>query len=158
SALKRHIESQGLSPALRGALMGLRARMVHSRADGSSQGRKLIAAVEAMLAQEGASGETAPRFRPKPDAWGKAIEAMLPGLAPDLAARAQQLLVFAAQGGENAKPAKGWLKAAESTLSSGERESDGVLLLDSIELYEPGVALSLENQNTLRALLWLAAM
>jgi hypothetical protein len=86
-ALKRHVDTRGLSPAVREALSGLRARMVHSRADGNSQGRKLIAAVEAMLAKEANNAEAVPRFRPKSDAWGKAIEAKLATFAPELRAR-----------------------------------------------------------------------
>jgi hypothetical protein len=157
-ALKRHVETRGLSPAVREALSGLRARMVHSRADGNSQGRKLIAAVEAMLAKEANNAEAAPRFRPKSDAWGKAIEAKLATFAPEPRARLAYLLALASQGGENAKPAKGWLKAAEQALASPACEHEGVLLLDAIELHEPGANISFENQNTLRALLWLAAM
>ena len=34
----------------------------------------------------------------------------------------------------------------------------GDQLLDFIECYEPGLTLALENQNTLRALIWLAAL
>jgi hypothetical protein len=158
NVLKRYVAARGLSSAVREALSGLRARMVDSRADQNSQGRKLIAAVEAMLANKSAGADAGPRFRPEPDAWGKAIEAKFTTFAPDLCARLTQLLALASQGGENAKPAKGWLKAAEKALASVQREHDGVLLLDLIELHEPGVNISLENQNTLRALLWLAAL
>ena len=156
NVLKRHVETRGLSPAVGEALAGLRARMVHSHADHSSEGRKLIAAVEAMLANEDSSVEAAPRFRSKPDAWGKAIEAKLSTLALDVRACLTQLLVLASQGGDNAKPAKGWLKAAEKALASVACEH--ALLLDLVECHEPGVNIALENQNTLRALLWLAAM
>ena len=65
-ALKRHVDTRGLSPDVREALSGLRARMVHSRADGNSQGRKLIAAVEAMLAKEGNFSIPVPRHRTNP--------------------------------------------------------------------------------------------
>jgi hypothetical protein len=46
----------------------------------------------------------------------------------------------------------------EKELASGEREREGVLLLDAIECHEPGVSVALENQNTLRALVWMAAI
>ena len=41
--LKRHVETKGASSALRDVLSGLRNRMVHSAADRSSEGRKLLA-------------------------------------------------------------------------------------------------------------------
>src|SRR5262249_46495278 len=44
STLKRHVETQGLSAAVREALSGLRARTVHTRAALNSEGRKLVAA------------------------------------------------------------------------------------------------------------------
>jgi hypothetical protein len=68
------------------------------------------------------------------------------------------LLELAAKGGDNAKPAKGWLKSAEQTLGACDRERICEQLLDLIECYEPGLTLALENQNTLRALIWLAAL
>jgi Domain of unknown function (DUF4132) len=158
SALKRHVETRGLSAAVREALAGLRARMVHTQAALNSEGRKLVAAVDAMLAHESRGSSDEPRFTPKPDAWGKAIGAKLDAMAPDARARLTRLLASAAQGGDNAKPAKGWLKTVEKQLASGERERDGALLLDAIECHEPGVSLALENQNTLRALVWMAAI
>jgi hypothetical protein len=158
SALKRHVETRGLSAAVREALAGLRARMVHTQAALNSEGRKLVAAVDAMLAHESRGFDDEPRFTPKPDAWGKAIGAKLDALAPEARTRLTRLLASAAQGGDNAKPAKGWLKTVEKELASGEREQDGALLLDAIECHEPGVSLALENQNTLRALVWMAAM
>jgi len=158
SALKRYVEMHGLSNAVREALAGLRARMVHSQADRNSEGRKLVAAVEAMLARASDASAGEARFTPKPDDWGKAIGAKLDAMPPEPRARLTRLLALAAQCGENAKPAKGWLKTAEKGLASGEREHDGMLLLDAIECHEPGVNLALENQNTLRALIWLVAM
>jgi hypothetical protein len=158
SALKRHVEAHGLCADVRAALSGLRARMVHSHAGTSSEGRKLIAAVEAMLEPGGRSGDGELGFKPKPDAWGAAIEAKLAAMAPEPRARLACLLALASQGGANAKPAKGWLKRAQQEFAAGEPERDGTLLLDLIEAHEPGVELALENQNTLRALVWLAAM
>jgi hypothetical protein len=108
------------------------------------------------LANEASCVDAVPRFRPKSDAWGKAVEAKLTTLAPDVAARLTPLLVLASQGGDKAKPAMGWLKATEKTLASAPCEP--ALLVDLIECHEPGAQIFLENQNTLRALLWLAAM
>ena len=158
SALKRHIETHGLSAAVHEALSGLRTRMVHTQASGSSEGRKLAAAVDAMLTHDSRGPDDEPRFAPQPDAWGRAIGAKLDAMSAESRARLTRLLALAAQGGEDAKPAKGWLKTAEKDLASGERERDGALLLDAIECHEPGAALALENQNTLRALIWLAAI
>jgi uncharacterized protein DUF4132 len=161
-ALKRHIETKGLGTALHEALAGLRARMVHSNAAHNSQGRKLLVLVDGMLAHAGkaqaGAADAAPQFEAKGDAWGKALAGKLAAMPAEPRARATRLLVLASQGGGNAKPAKGWLKTAETELASGERERDGVLLLDIIECYEPGAQLALENQSTLRALIWLAAM
>jgi hypothetical protein len=107
SALKRHVETHGLSAAVREALSGLRARMVHTRADGNSEGRKLVAAVDAMLARASHASDGEPRFTPKPDDWGKAIGAQLGALPAQPRARLTRLLALATQGGNNAKPAKG---------------------------------------------------
>lgn len=157
-ALKRYVETHGLAPSVRDALSGLRARMVHGHSRGNSEGRKLLLIVDAMLAQvaEAPAGEA--RFKPKPDAWGSAIAEKLIALQPDRRARLTRLLALAAQGGATARPAKGWLKTAEKELATPTREDDGALLLDCIECHEPGGTLALENQNTLRALLWLAAI
>jgi hypothetical protein len=158
SALKRHVEMHGLTGGLREALSGLRARMVHGDSGGNSQGRKLLLAIDSMLAQAADTADDAPHFTAKQDAWGSAIAAKLAALPPDQRTRLTRLLELASQGGANAKPAKGWLKTVEKELASPERERDGALLLDCIECHEPGGSLALENQNTLRALLWLAAI
>ncbi len=158
SALKRHVETHGLSLVLREALTGLRTRMVHTAAAQNSEGRKLLVIVDAMFSHTGDAADSEPRFTPKNDAWGRALAAKLAGLVPELRARMTRVLALAAQGGGNAKPAKGWLKAAEQELAAGEPEREGVLLLEIIECHEPGAALAPENQNTLRALIWLAAM
>ena len=63
-----------------------------------------------------------------------------------------------AQGGKNAKPAKGWLKSAAKALDRPNRAELGEHLLGLIERHAPGTPNTLENQETLRALLWLAAM
>jgi hypothetical protein len=157
-ALKRYVETHGLSAAVREVLSGLRGRMVHTQAGSSSEGRKLAAAVDAMLAHDSHAADDEPRFTPQPDVWGKEIGAKLDAMPAESRARLTRLLALASQGGENAKPAKGWLKTAEKELASSDREQDGLLLLDAIECYEPGATLSLENQNALRALIWLAAI
>lgn len=157
-ALKRHVETHGLGAMMGEALTGLRARMVHSAAADNAEGRKLQVIVDAMLAHARDTSEGEPRFTPKDDAWGRAVAARLAELSSEARGRPTRLLALAAQGGGNAKPAKGWLKAAEQELKGGERERDGAFLLDIIEAYEPGAPLATENQNTLRALIWLAAM
>jgi hypothetical protein len=68
------------------------------------------------------------------------------------------LLSLAAQGGRNAKPSKGWLKSAAQALERPDHVQLGEHLLDFIECHDPGTHIALENQETLRALLWLAAM
>jgi hypothetical protein len=156
--LKRHVDTNGLGVGMRETLTGLRGRMVHTAASGNAEGRKLLVIVDAMLAHAGDAAGGEPRFTPKDDAWGRAVAARLVALPSEVCARLTHLLALAAQGGGNAKPAKGWLKAAEQELAVGQRARDGALLLDIIELYEPGAPLTTENQNTLRALIWLAAM
>jgi hypothetical protein len=158
SALKRHVKAQGLSAELRAGLSGLRARMGHAGASRSSEGRKLQSAVEALLAHEGSASEGQPSFKPKPDTWGKSVQAKLATLPADLRTQLTSLLALASTGGDNAKPGKGWLKSAEKELAPGERDRVGARLLEVIECHEPGTNLALENQNTLRALLWLAAI
>ena len=158
NVLKRHVETQGASPALREMLSGLRNRMVHSAADRSSEGRKLLANVEALIAHGNRPPGGEPRFDAKPDSWGKAATAKLGTLPSDVRSTVTALLELAAKGGDNAKPAKGWVKSAEQALNACERDRMCERLLDVIECYEPGLTLALENQNTLRALIWLAAM
>lgn len=158
TTLKRHVEANGLTPALRDALSGLRTRMTLGSAENNAEGRKLLSTIDAMLALEQAAPGTEPRFKPKPDAWGKALDAKLATLAFERRAHLTSLLALASKGGDNAKPAKGWLKSAAQELDRVGRDRIGEMLLDVIELYEPGDTLSLENQNTLRALIWLAAM
>ena len=158
NVLKRHVETKGASPALRDVLSGLRNRMVHSAADRSAEGRKLLAIVDAMLAHGNRPQGSASQFEAKPDAWGKAAAAKLATLPSDARSAMTALLELAAKGGDNAKPAKGWLKNAEQTLGACERDRMGEQMLAFIECYEPGLTLALENQNTLRALIWLAAL
>jgi len=158
SALKRHVDAHGLSPALRIVLAGLQARMVHTAAAQSSEGRKLRMIIDAMLCETRSTADGAPEFTPKDDAWGRAATVKLASLPPELRRRLTGTLALAAQGGGNAKPAKGWSKAATQHLAAADREREGALLLDIIECYEPGTVLTAENQNTIRALIWLAAM
>ena len=83
NVLKRHVETRGASPALRDVLSGLRNRMVHSGADRSSEGRKLLSLVDALIADGNRAEGGAPRFEAKPDAWGKGAGAKLATLPPD---------------------------------------------------------------------------
>ena len=122
NVLKRHVETKGASPALRDVLSGLRNRMVHSAADRSSEGRKLLAIVDAMLAYGSRPQGSEPQFEAKPDAWGKAATAKLATLPSDVRSAVTALLELAAKGGDNAKPAKGWLKSAEQALGACERD------------------------------------
>lgn len=158
NVLKRHVETKGASPALRDVLSGLRNRMVHSGADRSSEGRKLLSLIDALIAHGNRMEGDEPHFEAKPDMWGKAAGAKLATLPSDIRTRMTGLLELASKGGANAKPAKGWLKSAEQALNNTERSRISDQLLDIIECYEPGHTLVLENQNTLRALLWLAAL
>ncbi len=116
NVVKRHVETRGASPALQDVLVGLRTRMVHSSADSSSEGRKLISIVDALIAHQARPNGSAPHFEAKPDIWGKAVGAKLAALPPDMRSHAIRLLELAANGGGNAKPAKGWLKTVEAAL------------------------------------------
>ena len=116
NVLKRHVETRGASPALQDVLVGLRTRMVHSSADSSSEGRKLISIVDALIAHQARPNGSEPHFEAKPDAWGKAVGAKLAALPSDMRAHAIRLLELAANGGGSAKPAKGWLKTVEAAL------------------------------------------
>src|SRR6185503_19670012 len=128
-------------------LSGLRNRMVHSAADRGAEGRKLLAIVDAMLAHGNRPQGSEPQFEAKPDAWGKAATVKVAALPTDVRGTVTALLELAAKGGDNAKPAKGWLKSAEQALGACERERMCEQLLEVIECYEPGLTLALENQN-----------
>jgi hypothetical protein len=158
TVLKRHVEAKGASPALRDALSGLRNRMVHAAAGHSSEGRKLLSIVDALIGHDPRAAGSEPRFDAKPDAWGKAATAKLSAFPSDVRAQVTSLLELASKGGANAKPAKGWLKSAEQALDGCDRIRICEHLLDIVECHEPGGTLALENQNTLRALVWLAAL
>jgi uncharacterized protein DUF4132 len=158
NVLKRHVETSGASPTLRDTLVGLRSRMVHSSAESSSEGRKLISIVDALIAYRPRGDDGEPHFEAKPDPWGKALGVKLKTLPPDMRARATALLELAAKDGANAKPARGWLKSTADAFKGADRDRDCALLLEIIECHEPGGTLALENQNTLRALIWLAAL
>jgi hypothetical protein len=158
SALKRHVDTHGLTPRLRAALSGARASMNLRHVDSHLDGRELLSAVDAMLAHERLDVDQKPRYKPKPDAWGHALEARLAEMSFERRAELTPLLVLADGGGAAAKPTKTWLKQAEQELSRGNRERVGALLLEIIGDYEPGAKITLENRSTLRALMWLAAM
>ena len=159
NVLKRHVEVHGVSAGLREALSQLRKQMADGCFGGNAEGRKLMSAVEALLAHEGPASGSEPGFKPKPDAWGRAVASQLAVLSPKESVRLTGWLALAAKGGESAKPAKGWLKNVEKELASAsDRDRLGAVLLDVIEAYEPGSRIELDNQNTLRALLWFAAL
>ena len=158
SALKRHVDMHGLTPQLRLALSCVRASMVLRRVDSHLDGRELLSAIDAMLAHHGLEVGERPRYKPKPDAWGHAIEGRLAHLSFERRAELTPLLALAEAGGEAAKPTKTWLKQAQQEIARGNRERAGALLLEIIGDYEPGAKIELENRNTLRALMWLAAM
>jgi uncharacterized protein DUF4132 len=158
-ALERHVAGQGLSSELRRAIEKLLSEMARQGAERNAQGRKLKSGVEALLAhQETADGaaNTVAMFKPKQDDWGVAVMAKLATMPAQGPLGA--LLTLASEGGKNAKPAKGWLKSAAQTLDRPDQAQLGEYLLDFIECHEPGTPITLENQETLRALLWLAAM
>jgi hypothetical protein len=121
SALERHVQAQGLSPDLRAAIEGLLARMKHGYAEGNAQGRKLLNGVEALLSQQSGDNASIPAFKPRPDAWGRALSAKLETLPADERARLTPLLALAAKGGAGAKPAKGWLKSAAQAVAQPDR-------------------------------------
>jgi hypothetical protein len=160
-ALERHVAGQGLSGGLRRAIEKLLSEMARQGAEHNAQGRKLKSGVEALLEHrekaEGAANTVA-LFKPKQDDWGVAVMAKLTTLPPQAQGPLGALLTLASEGGKNAKPAKGWLKSTAQTLDRPDRAQLGQYLLDLIECHEPGTAITLENQETLRALLWLAAL
>ena len=167
--LVRHVESQGLAPELREALRALLDRMERLNAGQTSEGRKLKSQVEAMLArgEAKASGADGPTFSAVPDVWGRALTGKLETLSPRIRSACVAMLALASKGGGAAKPTKGWLKLAAAEIDTVGGDRIGPVLLDLIELYEPAVIphgggssapISVENQNTLRGCLWLAAM
>jgi hypothetical protein len=175
-ALARHVEAHGLSATLRPELVALRTRAIAKRGVESAEGRKLLKAVDAMLAYEPARpdaelwfipthGEVnylgtseGPRFKPAPDAWGSWISELLASLSPETRAGLTRLLLLASENGDKAKPSKGWLKRAALELDRAGRETAGALMLEAIERHDPAVGGTTANQDTLRGLLWLAAM
>jgi hypothetical protein len=160
-ALERYATTHGVSSDLRGALKHLLGEMARQGAENNAQGRKLKSGVEALLAHkervEGAAN-TLPLFKPKQDDWGVAVMAKLATLPAQAQGPLGALLTLASQGGKNAKPAKGWLKSAAQALDRPDHAALGEHLLDLIECHEPGTTITLESQETLRVLLWLAAM
>jgi hypothetical protein len=158
-ALERHVAGCGLGSQLRRAIEGLLSEMALQGAERNVQGCKLRSGVEALLAHKNEdAANTLPLFKPKDDAWGVAVMARLTALPADMQGSLGVLLMLASQGGKNAKPAKGWLKSATQALERFDSADLGEHLIDFIECHEPGTPITLENQETLRALLWLAAM
>ncbi|HUL08231.1 MAG TPA: DUF4132 domain-containing protein [Candidatus Acidoferrum sp.] len=158
STLERHVQSQGLSPDLRGAIEGLLARMKHGYAEGNAQGRKLLNGVEALLAHQAGDGASIPEFKPRPDAWGRAVSAKLSAMPAGERARLTPLLALAAKGGDGAKPAKGWLKSAAQAVDQPDRAGLAELLLAAIACEEEDFQIAPDNQDTVRGLVWLAAL
>jgi hypothetical protein len=162
-AIDRHVQANGLSTAVREALVGLRARMTMKGASGAD-GRKLLKVIDAVLAAPdqvngtAAGAARAPRFLYKPDSWGRSLREQLERLHLQESARLTRLLALAAKGGDKSKPSKGWLAEARQELEAGERERTSELLLDLVEAHEPGVVLALENECTLRGLIWLTGL
>src|SRR5262249_10651756 len=119
---------------------------------------KLLAAVDTMLTRSANADARGAQFTPKPDAWGRAVQERLSALPGETRTQLDALLALAAEGGENAKPSKGWLKHPNEALALADRAHTGASLLELLERNEPGSALDLQNQNTLRALIWLIAL
>jgi hypothetical protein len=157
--LERHVQARGVSPDLRGAIEGLLARMKHGFAAGNAQGRKLLDGVEALVAQRPGDGTSLPAFKPKPDAWGRALQAKLAALPFDARARLAGLLALAAKGGDGAKPAKVWLKSAEQGVDQPDRMGLAQLLLAAIECQDDTTFnIAPDNQDAVRGLIWLAVL
>jgi Domain of unknown function (DUF4132) len=159
--LERHVETNGNQPDTAKALNELRDLMHAKNCDSHEPGRKILKSLDALVrpaTPEGA-GET---FVLKSDAWGDALAPRLAALSPTERALLLPMLALAAEGGDAAKPSKAWLKRARAEVERRDRDSLGTLLLEAIECWDPQrkggwgrPALSLENQNTLRAMLWL---
>src|SRR5262249_3902995 len=118
-ALERYVTTHGVSSELRGALEHLLGEMARQGAANNAQGRKLKSGVEALLAHEEkveGAANTVPLFKPKQDDWGVAVMAKLATLPAQAQGPLGALLTLASQGGNNAKPAKGWLKSAAQAL------------------------------------------
>ena len=132
--------------------------MKHGYAGGNAQGRKLLNGVEALLAHQSGDRASIPAFKPRPDAWGRALSAKLAALPADERARLTALLALAAKGGAGAKPAKGWLKSAAQAVDQPDRALLAELLLAAIECEEESFQIAPDNQDTVRGLVWLAAL
>jgi hypothetical protein len=158
STLERHVQTQGLSADLRAAIEGLLARMKHGYAEGNAQGRKLLNGVEALLAQQASEGGPIPAFKPRPDAWGRALSEKLEALAAHERARLMPLLALAAKGGDGAKPTKGWLKSATQAVDQPDRMRLAELILAAIECEQESFQIAPDNQDSVRGLVWLAAL
>lgn len=161
-ALQRHVAAHGVSEDLRSALDTLHAEMAKRGAEHNVQGRKLLSEVDALRTRElpGSAEDQqpklAPSFKLKADAWNEAVTARLAAWPAETQARLGTLLSLAGEGGKAAKPAKTWLKRAAQSLS--QRDAIDTELIDLVEAHEPGTPIALENQETLRGLIWLAAM
>ena len=164
--LKRYVETQGLAPVLKTAIVDVRDTLCNRHADSHLAGRKIVKSLNEILALEKANAD-GPAFEPMADVWAPRLKEKLAALPTGERGQLMQLLHLAAKGGGNAKPSKSWLKQADLALESVQPEIMGALLLDLVALYDSDrrhartradLYLSLENQNALRGLLWLAAM
>ena len=158
STLERHVQAHGLNPGLRSAIEGLLARMKHGHAAGNAQGRKLLNGVEALVAHPPGDGPAVPTFKPRPDGWGRALSAKLEALPTDERTRLAALLALAAKGGAGARPTKGWLKSAELAVDQPDRMRLAELLLAAVECGDESFLIAPDNQDTVRGLIWLAAL
>ena len=159
--LERHIETNGSTPATVKALGELRDLMRTKNCDSHEPGRKILKVLDALV-RPAAPEEAGETFVLKSDAWAEAVAPRLLALSAKERALLLPMLALAAEGGDAAKPSKAWLKRARAEVERRDRDSLGTLLLEAIECWDPQrkggwgrPALSLENQNTLRAMLWL---
>ena len=126
-------------------------------AEATRRGASCKSGVEALLATKGAPAAPS-RVPAEADAWGTALPAKLAALPADAAGAAQRAAGAGGQGRQDAKPAKGWLKSAEQALDRPDRAQLGEHLLDLIECHDRATSIALENQETVRGLIWLAAL
>ena len=154
--LERHVATRGVSSDLRQALEHLLAEMTR-RGGGNLERDKLRSGIERLVTY-GDKSASAAVFKPNLDAWGKAVLANLAALPADTRAELEALLVLATTGGRKAKPDDDWLASAHRVLGSSSRAETGRHLLDFIEDHAPGADIGPENRETVRGLVWLAAL
>src|SRR5262249_47855933 len=112
----------------------------------------------ALLAHQSGGVDSIPAFKPRPDAWGTALSAKLETMSAGERGRLMPLLALAAKGGTGAKPAKGWLKSAAHAVDQPNRAALAELLLAAMECEQEAFQIAPDNQDTVRGLVWLAAL